>query len=209
MTEDKKMDRREFFKRGFGEVAKAGTEYIDHKVTEHAKKWVRPPFAKPELDFLLDCNRCGDCVVACPHQVIFPLPIRLGASVAATPAMDILNKGCHLCTDWPCVLVCDTNALVFPELNENEDYPEARDCPPFATAVINETHCIPYSGPECGACRDSCPITDTLLWHDEKPFINPENCVGCGLCREVCITSPKSIDIKALQNSNLGSLENV
>jgi ferredoxin-type protein NapG len=58
-----------------------------------------PPYAQDELAFLLACTRCGACVTACPHGVIFPLAPRLGITVAGTPALDLLHKGCHLCED--------------------------------------------------------------------------------------------------------------
>ncbi len=114
MSEDEVMNRRVFFKRGLGKVASVGSDYIENKVVEQAKAWIRPPFAQTELDFLLNCSRCGDCIDVCAHQVIFPLPIQRGASVAATPAMDIPNKACLLCTDWACVNACKDKALSFP-----------------------------------------------------------------------------------------------
>ena len=113
MSKDEVMNRRGFFKRGLGKVASVGSDYVEHKVVEKAKAWIRPPFAKAELDFLLNCSRCGDCIDVCPQQVIFPLPLHRGASVAGTPAMDIPNNACLLCTDWACVNACKDNALSF------------------------------------------------------------------------------------------------
>ena len=53
----------------------------------------------------------GACIKACPHEIVFPLSPNNGAEVMNTPALDLLNKGCHLCEDWPCVNACETNAL--------------------------------------------------------------------------------------------------
>lgn len=199
MIKDSVMARRHFMKLGASKVAEAGSKLIEHKVNKNAERWIRPPFAKAELDFLLNCSRCGDCIDACPHQVIFPLAISAGASVVSTPAMDIINKGCHLCDDWPCVTACTEKALSFPEKTDNSQMPKPKDCPPMAKAKINIELCLPYSGPECGACRSSCPVTDCLIWNNEKPSIKTENCIGCGLCKEACITSPKSIDISTIK----------
>lgn len=251
MSENEVMNRRGFFKRSLGKVASVGSEYVEHKVVEQAKAWIRPPFAQAELDFLLNCSRCGDCIDACPHQVIFPLPLSRGASVAATPAMDIPNKACLLCTDWACVNACKDKALSFSvnqatinqatsdivssnpiasgpvtdntivvkditeevtvegksiisstdtgENTELTEIPQAKDCPPMASARIDESQCMPYSGPECGACRGSCPIPNTLVWHNEKPSINLDTCIGCGQCVQSCITSPKAITISQYQ----------
>lgn len=240
MSKDEVMNRRNFFRRGFGKVASFSTDYVEHKVVEKAKAWIRPPFAKTELDFLVSCSRCGDCIDACPHQVIFPLPLKRGASVAGTPAMDIPNNACLLCTDWACVTACKDKALSFisnqvadnkititdkvegtvvdektlnlnpsevflgddtdsentePNITDPENMPQAKDCPPMASARIDESLCMPYSGPECGACKGSCPLPDTLVWHNEKPSINLDNCIGCGQCVQLCITSPKAIKI--------------
>lgn len=214
------MDRRNFFKNALARTVNAGVGAIEQRAQAKAKHWFRPPFAKDELDFLLDCTRCNACIEACPHEVIFPLPLRRGAEVAGTPALDIVNKGCHLCSDWPCVGACSDRALVFPTLagladksggeskgensggeeesSQQQAMPTALECPPLGKAVVNSEVCIAYMGPECGACRGTCPLPDTLLWQGEKPHINPDSCVGCGLCREACITSPKAIDIHTI-----------
>lgn len=213
------MDRRQFFRKGLKNAADAALSAANKKVSSKAAHWVRPPFAEPELDFLLNCTRCGDCITACPHHVIFPLSIKRGAEVAATPALDLLNKGCHLCEDWPCMSACQTGALQAPTAPPLEN-PEEKNStnhqenrknhkqeiestpklapPKLANAAIDQQHCLPYQGPECGACRGSCPIPGTLLWHEEKPTINEQSCVGCGLCREACISQPPAITIKTI-----------
>ncbi len=98
-----------------------------------------------------------------------------------------------MCDDWPCVIACKPNALLVPECEEgNESIP----LPELATAAINTDTCFPYSGPECGACN-ICPVPNALLWDQQRPFINSDICVGCGLCREACIVQPSAISIVA------------
>lgn len=189
------MDRRGFFKAGIKKVSETAVEAIESRVNERAKRWIRPPYALDELDFLLSCTRCDKCIEACPHQVIFSLPARLGAQVVGTPAMDLVNKGCHLCEDWPCVEACEPKALMFPEAEEGEE----RFLPQIAIAEINTHTCLPYNGPECGACKSSCPVPGALLWKGAKPVIDPEKCTGCGLCREACIVESKAVEIKAVK----------
>jgi ferredoxin-type protein NapG len=187
------MDRREFFRRSVGKAAETVTRHVDKRVNEKAAHWIRPPFALPELEFLLACTRCSDCISACPHQVIFPLSARLGADVAGTPALDLLNKGCHLCDDWPCVNACETGAM-----KSEQDGDVVISPRPFAKANIDTEKCLPYTGPECGACAHSCSVEGALIWESEKPSINPEKCVGCGMCREACIVAEKAISITSL-----------
>ena len=182
------MDRRDFFKRGFGQAAEVAVKAVDKRVANRAKRWIRPPYAIPELDFLLACTRCSACIEACPHNVIFPLAARLGADVANTPALDLLKKGCHLCVDWPCVNACEVNALDFVE--DEQIKPNK-----FANAEINESLCLPFSGPECGACVSVCPVEGALVLEQEKPVIDQESCVGCALCREACVVEEKAISI--------------
>ncbi len=210
------MDRREFFKHSFRKATRVAVQAADEHATQRASRWIRPPFALDELDFLLACTRCGECVESCPHNVIFSLPSRLGAQVFNTPALDLLNHGCHLCEDWPCVKVCEPAALKIPEPSTpsigqqdeseghvNEDtgaadveQSDVRQWPKMAFASINTKSCLPYNGPECGACH-VCPVPGAMSWKHEKPTINTELCTGCALCREACILETPAINIQS------------
>ena len=196
------MDRRNFFKLGLQKVAGTAVKLADEAASQRARHWIRPPYALPELEFLLACTRCDKCIEACPHDVIFKLPSRLGAQVVGTPAMDILNKGCHLCNDWPCVSACEPGALLFSVPDEDA---EAPPLPKLARAEINTSSCLPYQGPECGACKPACPVPGAMTWKMEKPEIDPETCTGCGLCREACIVEPKAVNITSLYHETRDS----
>ena len=209
------MDRRDFFKSIFRSTTREVVKHADAKVKKAAQRWIRPPYAINELDFLLACTRCGDCIPACPHEVIFPLSARVGVKAMGTPALDLLNKGCHLCSGWPCVNACPEDALSLPKLvsnkqaspeetqglsEESEDTDEELVAPPLpklASASINKQNCLPYSGPECGACEASCPVPGALTWDSQKPDIDNAICVGCGLCRQACILQPSAIALSA------------
>ncbi|MDQ6992878.1 MAG: 4Fe-4S dicluster domain-containing protein [Mariprofundus sp.] len=185
------MDRRNFFRQGAASVGKVVSKQLESHFNERAEHWIRPPYALGEVDFLLACTRCNACVQACPHEVIFNLSISCGVEVVGTPALDLTHKGCHLCSDWPCVTACPTTALQRPPETEAA-------LAKIAIAVIEPHRCLPYQGPECGACRGSCPVPDALLWHGAKPSIDAEKCVGCGLCREACFLEEKAIQIRSL-----------
>ena len=188
------MERREFFRLGARKTVEAVVRMADARAENRARNWLRPPHAKPELEFLLSCTRCDACIEACPHDVIFKLSARHGVEVAGTPALDLLKRGCHLCADWPCVAACEPNALELAE-----DAP--RSAPKLAVVMIDTDVCLPYLGPECGACADSCPSPGALEWRGGvKPHINPDLCTGCALCREACITEPKAVTVAAVQS---------
>ena len=105
------MDRRSFFKSLGNKATQTVVEQLDKRATKQAGRWIRPPYALAELDFLLACSRCGACTEACPHGVVFPLSPHLGPEVVGTPALDLLNRACQLCHDWPCVQACEPGAL--------------------------------------------------------------------------------------------------
>ena len=189
------MDRREFFRTGIRKSAEVVYRTASEKAAAQARNWLRPPFATQELDFLLACTRCDKCIEACPHNVLFKLSAKTGLHAAGTPAMDLLNHGCHMCADWPCVQACEPNALNLPEPVDGV----APEPVKLARAQINQNECLPYRGPECGACAHACPVPGALEWRDGiKPVINEDHCTGCALCREACIVDPKAVTISPL-----------
>ncbi len=192
------IERRNFFRKALQKTGESIVNHADAQARRRAEHWIRPPYALDELEFLLACTRCSDCFEACSYQVIFPLSARLGAQVVGTPALDLLNKSCHLCTDWPCVSACEHEALKLPDGADDMPLP----LPVMALAWIDTDVCLPYNGPECGACANSCPVPGALQWDREKPWINPSLCTGCAQCREACIVESRAIGVKSPQNVN-------
>jgi MauM/NapG family ferredoxin protein len=194
------LDRRDFFRAGIKKVTNTVVNEIDARVEQKAKRYIRPPYAIKEVEFLLACSRCDDCIDACPHDVLFKLSAKLGADVVGTPAMALLSKGCHLCDDWPCVTACTTDALKLPQADDEESRAEEYEppLPRLARVNIDEETCLPFKGPECGACVPVCPVAGALILNLEKPYIIPELCTGCALCREACILEQKAITIASL-----------
>jgi ferredoxin-type protein NapG len=195
MTEiDTAMKRRDFFRLGVRKAAEVAAQVVQARVSSPAENWIRPPFAASEAEFLVNCTRCDKCIEACPYDVLFALPQDLGHRVAGTPAMDLLKRGCHMCIDWPCVSACEPDALRLPNRDDGGPPAPAK----FALVRIDTKTCLPYSGPECGACADSCPVPGALRWEGGlKPVIDEETCTGCALCRQACILDPKAIKITA------------
>ncbi len=194
------MERRGFFTFGLKQAMKAVTTLVENKVARSVR-WIRPPFAVAEMDFLLRCDRCDLCIKACPHGVIFKLSLEDGPQAAGTPALDLVHRGCHLCEDWPCVTVCEPKALQMP--TESTRFP-----PRFATIRIQSALCLPFSGPECRACDSVCPLPGALLWDNgRRPRIDPQLCVGCALCREACIVHPQAIHVGYLALHAQGDID--
>ncbi|MCB9765215.1 MAG: 4Fe-4S binding protein [Alphaproteobacteria bacterium] len=143
--------------------------------------WPRPPGALSEADFLRACTRCGDCIEACPHGAIGTLP---SGPTAGTPAMNPNVAPCHLCEDTPCITACEDGALA----------PVGAAGILLGIAMVDPERCLPFRGPECGACRNSCPV-GALHTSLGRPSIDSKVCNGCGLCRADCPVWDKAIEI--------------
>jgi ferredoxin-type protein NapG len=201
MTGEAALKRRDLLKLGARKAVEITSRRAALKAAREAENWIRPPFAIEELDFLLACTRCDKCIEACPPGVLFKLPAKWGIKAADTPAMDLRVRGCHLCADWPCVAACEPEALKFParENGVDEETPTVPpELPKLALVTIDTRTCLPYQGPECGACAGSCPVPGALQWQGPKPVIDQDACTGCALCREACIVDPSAIDVSAL-----------
>lgn len=179
--------RRDFFRGLIGKTAELAVGEAERRIERAARRFVRPPGAVSEAEFLAACTRCGDCVSACPEGAIFMLGVHLGLAVD-TPALDLVNNACALCADFPCIAACGPEAL--RQLDGAS--------PRFARMRIEAGSCLPFQGPECGVCVAVCPVEGAIELKGTRPSIDPELCTGCALCRRACIVSPSAITVHPL-----------
>ncbi|EJS86905.1 quinol dehydrogenase periplasmic component, partial [Pasteurella multocida subsp. multocida str. Anand1_buffalo] len=67
---------------------------------------LRPPFAlENEKAFSAACIRCGQCVQACPHEMLH-LASLISPMEAGTPYFIARDKPCEMCVDIPCAKAC-------------------------------------------------------------------------------------------------------
>jgi ferredoxin-type protein NapG len=152
------------------------------------RRWFRPPGARPEIEFLAACTRCGACVDICPAHAIRSAPPTAGLA-AGTPMLEPSIQACIVCADIPCARACPTGALVPPAAG----WDEVR----LGVLSLDVDRCITFHGSSCGVCARACPIGERALAMDAQghPVLKPEACVGCGVCVTACVTTPSSLNL--------------
>lgn len=145
------------------------------------REFFRPPGTKSELEFLVECNRCGICKDSCPVGIIKLFSLSQGAKLAGTPYIDPNENPCTFCKK--CIEACPTEALHY------------KDSASIGYARVNKNTCLTYKEVMCDYCVYSCPVKDAIRLENGKPVINRENCNGCGLCVAHCISDTKGMEI--------------
>ncbi len=150
---------------------------------------LRPPGARAESSFLTRCIRCTRCADACLPQCILFFGPEAGES-QGTPYLLPAERGCTLCLE--CGRTCPTGALA-PLTKMSEAA--------MGIAEVDKRLCVALipSG-VCGACHTICPLRNRAIHVDMRnaPRIDPEQCVGCGLCEEICIVkAPHAIRVRS------------
>lgn len=152
--------RRSFLR---GRLSEAGAQEVT--------KVPRPPWAlRPDSAFTSQCTRCGDCVRACPTQVL-----HIGDGGFVQIRFDA--AGCSLCGE--CAAACTPRAI------DREASPL-----PFLWRVAVADSCLNRRGVECRVCGDACDARALRF----KPApggiaaltVELESCTGCGDCVSVC-----------------------
>lgn len=192
---DPSFGRRTFLRQSLVSLGSTVQEFVKHRDAPAIKEsepknvplqkgWLRPPGAVRELDFLERCTKCGDCVDACPHQVIKNL------LKDETPAIFPGEGPCQLCDDLPCIAACETDALM--PLS-------GLDMVDMGLAVVSAALCTAGNG--CNACVSRCPMS--ALSMDFSLFsvtVDSSRCVGCGLCQFICGTVNDQMAIRVMVN---------
>src|SRR4051794_30074846 len=202
MPPDRPMDRRRFFREGLRELLRPLAKSVDplHRVATELgnldpaplppppmtqprgatpaaapiadDKWLRPPGALPEPQFLETCSRCAKCAEVCPVQCIKIDPDRTRADGA--PYIEVDAVPCVLCTGLECMHHCPTGALV----------PIPREAIDMGTAVWHEHLCVRSHGEGCTMCVDHCPVGSAALeLVEDRIRVHEDACAGCGVCQ--------------------------
>ncbi|MBS1257887.1 MAG: Ferredoxin-type protein NapG [Candidatus Scalindua arabica] len=190
--------RRAFFKETFSSIGNVVGDIVKTKVTaitnpgsdpdinSKPRRYIRPPGALKEKEFLAMCTKCDECIKACPHYSIRKLNKDFDIA-DGTPIIIPEEAPCYMCEGFLCIKACKDGALI--EVKEKEDVVMGK-------AYINEDNCMAYGVQFCEQCVKNCPIPDAMYKEDNKPVVRREKCVGCGICETVCNTVNQPIAIK-------------
>lgn len=158
--------------------------------TSSKPRRLRPPGAGDEKAFLAACLRCGQCVDACPFDTL-KLDVEMPGLSAGTPFLEPRTEPCWLCPDEDellCIEACPSDAL-----QPVDQISDIR----MGVARIDEGTCFAYNGVSCRACWHACPFPDVAirLGPRLRPAIDPDGCIGCGLCDHACLVEPSAIPV--------------
>jgi len=160
------LNRRDFFRRLGGREAP-----------------LRPPWALAEESFPASCTSCGDCLSACPQDIIV-------ADTEGRAKIDFARGSCTFC--GACAEICSSGAFL-----------EDRDgTTPWSVKAEITSACLESSGVACRTCESACNPAALrfrpLLGGRVQVEVRAELCTGCGACREVC-------PVAAIKMSSWGS----
>lgn len=150
---------------------------------------IRPPGAVEEESFNYKCVRCGKCILVCPAKCLRPVSMEKGLMEWGTPCIEPRKAGCLMC--FNCARVCPSSAVI--DIKGSN--------PKIGTARIDVSRCLVWQhGKDCLVCLEYCPAGAIHTDDSGRPLVDPDTCIGCGICEANCPVD----GISAIRVSNTG-----
>ena len=181
---------------------------------EASPEAIRPPGSLAEDAFLARCVRCGACVNACPTGALQPSLTTAGLEGLYTPVLVPRRGWCEpSCTR--CGQVCPTAAIA-PLTPETKGWTRTASTGAgrpvkIGTAFFDWGRCLPWAmATPCVVCEEVCPTSPKAITLEPaevaradgrvvrlgRPRIDPDLCVGCGLCEAKCpVAAPAAVRV--------------
>ena len=142
------------------------------------KAGIQLPWSVSWDEFVAGCTRCGDCLAACPEQILIK-------GDGGFPTVDFHRGECSFCTE--CVSACQ--APVFRPTTQT----------PWEYVAHIEAGCLATAQVFCQRCQDSCEQQairfSPRLGRVPTPGSHAESCNGCGACVADCPVGSISIGL--------------
>ena len=162
---------------------------------------IRPPGSLDEAAFLERCLKCGACMRVCPTNVIQPALAEAGVEGLWTPVLVFKVGACEReCT--LCGQVCPTGAIQAVSREQKLGVGAWKGHPiRLGTAFFDRGRCLAWAaGKPCVVCEEVCPVSPKAIYVKPAevvgqdgvkrviglPYVEPERCVGCGMCEQAC-----------------------
>ena len=107
---NKKINRKDFFKESLNNIGSFFNEIFSDELENLSVLFpeiIRPPGAQNEEIFQKLCNRCGECIRACPFFSLQPV-FKGNQFDQGTPSLRLGEAFCRFCEDIPCIKACPT-----------------------------------------------------------------------------------------------------
>lgn len=166
-----------------------GLAAIEDKQIPERKGRLVPPGAQSPRDLAKHCTACQLCISACPNGVLRP---STDLDALMQPAMQYergyCRPECNRCSE-----VCPNGAIRLIDLAEKSSIK-------IGTARIVKDNCLTSKGTSCGNCARHCPVGAIHMVKANPddpeciatPYVDPECCIGCGACENLCPVRPIS-----------------
>lgn len=174
-------ERRLFIAGGAGLVAGL---MIPRWLQSSPSNHFRPPASlSPEL-FNTLCVRCGNCIKACPSQIIVHHNSPGSPIAWMTPEVSFQNKGYCLENCNLCGTVCPSGAITQFDVKAKKELV-------MGSVEIGIEKCLLSQLTECDRCKAICSYKAIKIVPGNspvtmKPEVDIQKCVGCGACAAVC-----------------------